>query len=137
MPRTLRALSVGDSCVLHGLDKSGQLKFNGEDGVVEKYDFDKDRWEGLLQKFSAAPGFADHSSLRWCSYAVRVPNPKLKNGDGQIPKLYHLKRRQLLRIFSGNYRCSGCRKVTEVTEHPQITDGDWRAVTDRDWRAAP
>ena len=134
MPGTLRALSVGDSCVLHGLDKLNQLKFNGEDGVVAEYDSVKDRWEGLLQKFSAAPGFADHSSLLWCSYAVRVP--KLTR-EGKVPKLYNLKRRQLLRIFSGKYRCSGCRKVTEVTEHPQITDGDWRAVTDRDWRAAP
>jgi hypothetical protein len=129
MPRTLRALSVGESCVLHGFDKSEHLKFNGEDGVVSKYDSDKDRWEDLLQKFSAAPGFAGHSSLLWCSYSVLVPRFRAT--------LNKLKRRQLLRIFSGKYHCSGCRKVTEVAEHPQITDGDWRAVTDRDWRAAP
>ena len=134
MPRTLRALSVGDSCVLHGLDKSGQLKFNGEEGVVAIYNSGKDRWEGLLQKFSAAPGFAGHSSLLWCSYDVRFP--KLKK-EGKVPRLNNLKRRQLLRIFSEKYCCSGCRKLTEVTEHPQITDGDWRAVTGRDWRAAP
>ena len=135
MPRTLCALSVDESCVLHGFDKLDHLKFNGKDGVVSEYDSDKDRWEGLLQKLSAAPCFADHSSLRRCSYAVRVPKPK--NRDGQIPTLKFLKRRQLLRIFSKKDRCSGCRKVTEVTEHPQITDGDWRAVTGRDWRAAP